>query len=85
MRNAGGWICISDPELGTAEFDTFTCFHCQHIVKVAPKADIESIGSMCRGCIRMVCGRCAAGGCVPFEKKLEAIERRDAALRSYGF
>lgn len=83
MRNAGGWICITD-ERGTAEIDCFTCFHCNSIVKVMPKADMDRTGSMCRQCMKMVCARCAPRGCVPFEKKLDAMEKRDRALRSYG-
>lgn len=84
MRNAGGWICITDPEFGVTEFDAFTCFHCNSVVKVVPKADMDRTGSMCRNCMRMVCARCATMGCTPFEKKLEAWEARDRALRSYG-
>lgn len=84
MRNAGGTICITDPDLGVTEVDTFTCFHCNRVVRVMPKADMDRTGSMCRGCMKMVCARCAGNGCTPFEKKLEAWEARDRALRSYG-
>lgn len=84
MLNAGGYICISDPELGSTEFDTFTCFHCNVIVKVVPKADMDRTGSMCRICMKMVCAKCAPLGCSPFEKKIEALEAKYRALRSYG-
>ena len=85
MRNAGGYACITDPDNGLSEYDTFTCFHCNYVVTVKYKAYMDRIGSMCRICMKMVCARCAAGGCTPLDKKLDACEKRDRALRSYVF
>lgn len=99
MRNPGGYVTIVSPETsvanfdkfrcetisaGTFEADTFTCVHCNRVMHVKPKAPMDEFGSMCRNCMKMVCPTCANGPCIPFEKKLEAMERRDIALRSYG-
>ena len=84
MRRPGGYAVITGPD-GTVEADTFTCFHCQRIVHVPPKADPAQLGGMCYQCMKLVCPRCVGlGDCSPFERKLEAMERRADALRSYG-
>ncbi len=70
--------------LGMMEIDTFTCVHCNSVRHVKPKTSMDEFGSMCRLCMKMVCPICANGPCIPFEKKLEAAEARDRALRSYG-
>jgi hypothetical protein len=99
VRKAGGYAVITSPDpsnvnfdgfrcerisAGTFESDTFTCCHCNRIIHVKPFAPMDDFGSMCRNCMRMVCPTCADGPCVPFEKRLEAAEKRDRALRSYG-
>lgn len=84
MRNAGGYAVLFGPDGGVTERDTFTCFHCNSVVYVKPKSNPDDFGSMCRLCMKMVCQRCANFGCTPFEKKLEQIEARDRARRSYG-
>lgn len=99
MRNPGGYTFITSPEgvtinfdrfrceklpQGVFEADTFTCIHCNRVMHVKPKANMDEFGSMCRNCMKMVCPTCANGSCTPFMKKLEEIERRDRALRSYG-
>lgn len=66
------------------EHDTFTCFHCNNVVKVKPGCNPDDIGGMCKGCMKMICPGCLDQGCTPFEKRLEAVEARDRALRSYG-
>lgn len=85
MRNAGWYSILSDPVEGVTETDGFTCHHCNKVVAVKPKTNPDDFGSMCRNCMKMVCPGCANLGCTPFEKKLESIEARDRALRSYGF
>lgn len=84
MWKAGGYAVSFNPDGGVRERDTFTCEHCNCVVSVAPKSNPDDFGSMCRICMRMVCLRCAGLGCTPFEKKLEMIEARDRARRSYG-
>lgn len=84
MRLAGGHLICTSPD-GVETTDTFTCHHCNCIVLVPVKADPAEIGGMCYQCMKLVCPRCvAAAVCSPFEKKLEAIERRHDTLRSYG-
>lgn len=99
MRRPGGYVLITGPDPSIANFDgfrceqisatheadTFTCIHCNSIVHVKTKAPMDEVGSMCRSCMKMVCPRCADGPCVPFEKKLDEAEKRQIALRSYGF
>jgi hypothetical protein len=100
MRNPGGYAVIVSPDesvvhfdrfraervpAGITERDTFCCCHCNRIMHVKPMTPMDEFGSMCRNCMKMVCPKCADGPCVPFEKKLEAQERRADALRSYGF
>lgn len=100
MRNPRGYAVLTTPEAATVIFDrfsceevcagvierdTFTCCHCNRIIHVKPMAPMDEFGSMCRNCMKMVCPTCADGSCVPFEKKLEMSERRDMALKSYGF
>lgn len=98
MRNPGGYAFVTSPEAATIklgnfraeavngilERDTFTCIHCNAVVHVKPKVPMDEFGSMCRNCMKMVCPKCADGPCVPFEKKLELMEARERALRSYG-
>lgn len=84
MRNAQGYACIMDPEEGTREADTFTCFHCQYVVHVKPKCDPADMGGLCKQCMKLICPRCVGKGCRPFLKQLEVEENRYHARRSYG-
>ncbi len=84
MRNAGWYSVMVDPFNGSTEAEGFVCSHCNSVVAVKPKSSPDDFGSMCRNCMRMVCAKCANFGCTPFEKKLEIVEARDRALRSYG-
>ena len=99
MRNPGGYAVIISPEnhtvnfdrmrceevsAGTFEADTYSCVHCNRIVHVKPRANMDEFGSMCRSCMKMVCPTCSDGPCVPFMKKIEEMEKRGMALRSYG-
>lgn len=99
MRNPGGYAVITTQGPtrvnfdrlrcenlgeGTFEVDTYTCIHCEHVIHVKPGAIPEELGSMCRNCMEMVCPGCAPGPCIPWLKKLDMAERRDAAIRSYG-
>lgn len=74
----GGYMVITDPEAPTKEFDTITCCHCNRVVRV--KADP---GGWCMQCMKGLCGPCAdKRSCAPFEKKLEAYEKRERFRRS---
>ena len=99
MRNPGGNIQMFGdlglpqpqvPDLGNrslltqGEVDSFTCFHCQHVVMVPVKANPEDIGGFCKICTKLICKYCLRKGCTPWEKKMEKMEARYDALRSYG-
>ena len=99
MRKPGGYVTIASPEVSVVNFDrfrcqqisagmfeadTFTCCHCNRIIHVKPLAPMDEFGSMCRNCMKMTCPTCADGPCVPFEKRLDEVEKRGIALRSYG-
>lgn len=84
MRNPGGYAVVFDPSLtgGKKEMDTFTCHHCSRIVHVNTP---EDAGGMCKVCMKLICGPCVGKGtCTPWERKLEKIESRERARRSYG-
>lgn len=75
LRPQGYLVGVSEEGV-VREADTFTCAHCQTIVVVKPGASASAMGGWCRLCDKPVCPRCSSGACVPFEKKLEAMERR---------
>ena len=68
MRNPQGYAVIVTPEAaeikfdkfrceainaGTYEADTFGCVHCNRVVHVKAKANVDEFGSMCRNCMKM--------------------------------
>ncbi len=98
MRRPGGYATIISPDetvaqfdgfrceqitAGTVEIDTFSCCHCNRIVHVKPRAPMDEFGSMCRNCMRMTCPVCADGPCVPFEKRLDEMEKKEYIRRQY--
>jgi len=80
MRNAGGYL-IMDRAGKTVERDTFTCAHCNSVVFVQPRADPATMGGFCRSCMKLICPKCAGKPCAPFQKQIEAAERRDLDRR----
>lgn len=83
MREGGYFVC-TDPDGGVEEASTFTCSHCNRVVIVKPKADPGTIGGLCYLCDKMVCPTCTGKSCVPFEKKLEAMEARGRLRRDFS-
>lgn len=90
MKNPGGYLVITDPEVSCPiEVDTFTCKHCNVVVPVPPKS---TPGGMCLKCSGLICDKCVdRDQCLPFEKILDEMERkitrtleRDRYLRSIG-
>lgn len=74
MSQARGYAVLSSPEK-TEEWDTITCAHCN--ANVFLKKEGCDPGGFCRHCMKGVCGPCVdQGKCTPFEKKLEAYERK---------
>jgi len=100
MRSPHGYAVLTSPEAVTVNFDrlrcetlpsgvhevdTFGCGHCGRVVHVKPRQRPEDLGGLCRQCMKPICPGCIPSGrCDPLEKKLEAMEKRDMALRSYG-
>lgn len=81
---AQGYACIIDPDAGVRETDTHTCNHCQRLVHTPVNKKIEEVGDFCRGCMKVICLNCVGKGCAPFLKKLEQMEARYHARRSYA-
>lgn len=45
----------------------------------------QDIGGFCRVCMRSICGPCCdIGSCTPWEKQMEAMERREQVRRGLG-
>jgi len=64
---------------------TFTCVHCNDVTLIPEGAKPADCGGFCLLCMRSTCTACAtAGGCTPFERRLEQIEARDRLLTSIG-
>jgi len=77
-----GFIEIVGPE-GRREIETFTCCHCGNLFDVPPPTATE-VG-FCSRCVARECLGCARKNkCVPFEKKLEAMEARARLRASIG-
>lgn len=100
MRNPGGYAYMVNPVMatvrlddrpkemaceGVSEFDTFTCGHCGRVKHVKPRERPEDLGGLCKQCMKLICPGCVDQGCTPFEQKLERMEQREIAMRSYGF
>lgn len=87
----GGIRIVTSPD-GVIRSETFTCYHCPQIVDVDHRptlkgigwrTNIDQVGDVCRGCMRLICARCAALRiCTPNLKQIEAQE--EAALHRPG-
>lgn len=98
MIRALGYYQVIDPEPSRcAELETFTCGHCNSIVRMQKEVSLQSLDMAirqgkekrdirrCGGCDHLVCPKChKSPTCTPFLKKLEAYERREALLLSCG-
>ena len=85
MRRSG-YITITDPETGTREFDTITCFHCQQLVHWATSYEFVARTGGCGVCGKVICISCVnLGVCTPWEVQMVKAEnnarfRREAGL-----
>lgn len=83
MLGYKGWYGQTfSPEGRTIETDAFTCKHCQKIVPIKPMCDPADMGGRCFQCDALICSDCVGKGCMPFEKKLEQMERRAKLFQS---
>jgi hypothetical protein len=62
-------------ETGYQIFFTSTCSHCQHITRGKTAREVRENTDVCRGCMRLICLRCANKPCLPWEKQCEYKER----------
>ena len=82
MFKRAGYMRWDDPDGGTQEADAFTCGHCQKIVTVPAMTAPSNIGGMCKQCMKLVCPGCVAKRtCTPWEKQMDAMERRERLHR----
>lgn len=86
MPRPRGYALIVDGGTGQkTEFDTFTCCHCNTVIRIPVGAKSEDMGGYCTMCMENICTACADHGrCTPFEKQLEAVEARGRLLASMG-
>lgn len=76
MRNAKARAVIFNGDGSVIEFDSFTCCHCNSIVRVPARAAPTECGGWCGKCAKPTCRECGGSGrCAPFEAQLEAVEK----------
>lgn len=80
MLRPGGYLLITDPERPTVERDTYTCCHCNRIVVVRPGSGTKR--GWCFRCDAAHCGGFRCWTCVPFERRMEAMENRARLWRA---
>jgi len=76
-----GYALWADPVLPSIERDTITCPHCNSIFFIKPGASASEAGGYCALCNAPICTRCCGKTCVPFEKRLDAVEKRGVDRR----
>ena len=80
-----GYSLLLDENGKPTEHDTFTCRHCQRLVKVAPFQKPEDVGGLCYCCYAPICPACTdRGGCDPIDEKIKRQQAAYEARRSYG-
>lgn len=68
------------------ECDTFTCRHCNKIVRIKPLCDPVELGGRCSGCDGLLCPLCASvSGCTHIERRMEIIERRESIAKAVRY
>ena len=73
MPKPKGYLYTVESDGRMEEHDTFQCCHCNaHFMIVKGSGKIRGF---CMKCMQVTCGKLECDICVPFEKKLEAIER----------
>ena len=83
MRKPHGNAIIIEPGQKDRERDTFQCPHCGNHVRIKPTSSLTDL-TYCRLCYRPHCGGVNCWECVPFEKKMEAYERREVLVGTLG-
>lgn len=94
MNRAKGFIQFIEP-YQTVEHETFTCAHCNCIVRMQKDVTLQGLDMAirqgvekrdirrCHSCDALTCPACQkVPTCTPFMKKLEAYERRERLILS---
>jgi hypothetical protein len=92
MNRALGYAQYISPE-ETIEIETFTCRHCNSIVRMQPDVTLKSLEKAivsgkevrdirrCHSCDALICPKCfKEPTCVEFERRLEAYERGERLI-----
>lgn len=80
VRRPNGHVVFTDRDGHQEEHQTLRCAHCQHVWMVEPGSGHRR--GWCMSCAAPTCGRAGCDTCVPFEKAIEAEERRDRLYAS---
>lgn len=77
------------PDGNVRRGETFTCAHCNSVFEFRDSSGRFKPPTMCAREHKPLCPPCAneanrTGKCLPFERELERIERRDKLLRAAG-
>jgi hypothetical protein len=56
------------------EVHSSVCAHCQTPTEFPSMKRMMDFVDICRGCMRLICPKCASGPCRPFEKEAERQE-----------
>lgn len=79
MGLGDGYMIITDPA-GVFEADTLQCVHCNCHYVVRPGSGKRR--GWCTLCAGTTCGAAPCISCTPFEKRLDAFERRERLMNS---
>jgi hypothetical protein len=98
LRSDGYAILVDPDQGQPIEWDTAACGHCERVIFTKPNQAAtvylvqhpitgaflgEEAGAFCRVCMRPVCLPChAVGRCVPWERRLDAMEARARLVHS---
>lgn len=73
MQRPKGYLYTIESDGKMEEYDTQQCCHCNtHFTMVKGAGRIRGF---CLNCMQVTCGKPGCNVCIPFEKKLETIER----------
>jgi hypothetical protein len=57
------------------EVHASTCAHCTHITEFPSRKVMTDHVEICRGCMKLICLRCAGQPCRPAEAEADRVER----------
>ena len=57
------------------------CAHCQTPTEFPSMRQMMDFVDICRGCMKLICPKCASGPCRPYEKEAERLEQEEMLRR----